>query len=76
MDTLTSRHGLSVFKSPKQDDEVDLSSLSSELKEELNRLEKEFTVDQAKLKEISKAFEQELQDGMGTNSRRLLGKAS
>jgi hypothetical protein len=47
----------------KKDDEV-VTSLSPELQRELDRLKVAFGVDPRTLKEISKRFEDELQDGM------------
>lgn len=41
-----------------------LAALSDEQRHELRRLENDFTVDAAKLKEISKRFEEELQEGL------------
>lgn len=58
MDTITSRHGLSAVLST-----ASAKALSPELRKELDKLEETFTIDAAKLKEISKRFEQELQEG-------------
>ena len=61
MDTITSKQGLTKAKSNSDIDDVD--QLSPVLKEQLRSLEEIFTVDAAKLKEISKRFEEELQEG-------------
>jgi hexokinase len=50
----------------------DLASLSSELSQELRKLEHIFTVDAAKLKEITLQFEHELRQGLSRVSRCLL----
>lgn len=50
----------------------DLTPLSPELDEELRKLEHMFTVDAAKLKEISLQFEHELRQGLSRVSRCLL----
>ena len=62
MDLITAKHGLSDH-SFTVSREVDLSLLAPELLKELQRLEQEFNVSTDKLKEISKRFEKELQDG-------------
>lgn len=61
MDIITSRHGLAKLTSTS--DANDTNPLSPELQTELESLEKIFTVDTAKLKEISKRFGEELQEG-------------
>ena len=58
MDTMTSRHGLSTVISTS-----DAAPLTPELRKELEALEQIFTIDTAKLKQISKRFEEELQEG-------------
>ena len=63
MDLITSIHGLAKAKLTGAADDVDVSSLSKELQQELKRLEDEFTVSADKLKAIVKQFERELQDG-------------
>lgn len=50
----------------------DLASLSPELSQELRKLEHIFTVDAAKLKEITLQFEHELRQGLSRVSRCLL----
>lgn len=50
----------------------DLASLSPELEQELRKLEHIFTVDAAKLKEITLQFEHELRQGLSRVSRCLL----
>lgn len=50
----------------------DLTALSPELDRELRKLEHMFTVDAAKLKEISLQFEHELRQGLSRVSRCLL----
>jgi len=50
----------------------DLPSLSPELDQELRKLEHIFTVDAAKLKEITLQFEHELRQGLSRVSRCLL----
>lgn len=50
----------------------DLASLSPELDQELRKLEHIFTVDAAKLKEITLRFEHELRQGLSRVSRCLL----
>ena len=62
MDTMTSRQGLSTVISTSDANNADV--LSPELQKELQRLEDIFTVDTKKLKEISKRFGEELQEGM------------
>lgn len=62
MDTMTSRHGLSTVISTS--DANDADALSPELQKELQKLEDIFTVDTKKLKEISKRFGEELQEGL------------
>jgi hypothetical protein len=64
MDTLTSKHGLVSIAPLQPIDRADINSLSPELKRELDRLQGEFNVDTKKLKEISRRFEVELQDGL------------
>lgn len=49
-----------------------LTALSPELEQELRKLEQLFTVDAAKLKEISLQFEHELRQGLSRVSRCLL----
>jgi len=50
----------------------DLTSLSPELDQELRKLEHIFTVDAAKLKEITLQFSHELKQGLSRVSRCLL----
>lgn len=50
----------------------DLASLSPHLDQELRKLEHIFTVDAAKLKEITLQFEHELRQGLSRVSRCLL----
>jgi len=50
----------------------DLTQLSPELDQELRKLEHIFTVDAAKLKEITLQFEHELRQGLSRVSRCLL----
>lgn len=49
-----------------------MSALSPELEQELRKLEHMFTVDAAKLKQISLQFEHELRQGLSRVSRCLL----
>jgi hypothetical protein len=64
MDTLTSKHGLSSVNPSLPVYQHEVEALPPDLRQELERLEKEFSVDAQKLKEISQQFEQELQDGL------------
>jgi hexokinase len=50
----------------------DLTSVAPALEQELRKLEQLFTVDAAKLKEISMHFERELRQGLSRVSRCLL----
>ena len=50
----------------------DLTSVAPALEHELRKLEQMFTVDAAKLKEISMHFERELRQGLSRVSRCLL----
>jgi hypothetical protein len=50
----------------------DLTSVAPALEQELRKLEQMFTVDAAKLKEISMHFERELRQGLSRVSRCLL----
>ena len=50
----------------------DLTSVAPVLEQELRKLEQIFTVDAAKLKEISMHFERELRQGLSRVSRCLL----
>jgi hypothetical protein len=50
----------------------DLTSVAPVLEQELRKLEQMFTVDAAKLKEISMHFERELRQGLSRVSRCLL----
>lgn len=59
MDTVTAQHGLATVVTETNRE----YSLPSELQKELQSLEEIFTVDAAKLKEISKRFGEELQEG-------------
>ena len=63
MDIFTSRHGLAALKPTLPIHDHDVDSLSYELTLELERLRQLFTVDAQKLKEISRRFGEELQDG-------------
>ena len=63
MDLFTSKHGLSALRPTQPMGHDDLRLLSPELIIELDKLEKLFTVDADKLKEIVQRFEEELQDG-------------
>lgn len=64
MDTLTAKHGL-VSVAPSQPvHQTDIDSLPSDLRRELERLQREFWVSTEKLKEITSQFERELQDGL------------
>ena len=64
MDVITSQHGLAPLNPTQPMSYDDINKLSSELIIELERLRQDFTVDDEKLKEISKRFEDELQDGV------------
>lgn len=64
MDIMTSRHGLAPVISSSDSNDAD--SLSPELQKEFRSLKDVFTVDAAKLKEISKRFGEELQEGEKT----------
>ena len=61
MDTTTSRHGLSSVLTATAAEQQD--ALSPELQKALQSLEELFTVDAAKLKQISERFGEELQEG-------------
>jgi hypothetical protein len=63
MDTITSMHGLAPVYPTQPLQSVDINKLSYELTLELERLRQLFTVDAQKLKEISRRFEEELQEG-------------
>ena len=63
MDTITSVHGLAPVYPTQPLESADVDKLSYNLTLELERLTQLFTVDTQKLKEISKRFEEELQDG-------------
>ena len=63
MDTITSIHGLAPVYPTQPLQSADINKLSYELTLELERLSQLFTVDAQKLKEISRQFEYELQDG-------------
>lgn len=63
MDTLTTQHGLSPVYPTQPLQSADVDKLSYNLTLELERLTQLFTVDSQKLKQISKKFEEELQDG-------------
>lgn len=64
MEMFTGRHGLAPLKpvDPIDSDDI-VDNLTYELTLELERLRKVFTVDAEKLKEISRRFEEELQEG-------------
>lgn len=64
MDTITSVHGLDPVYPTQPLQSADVNKLSYELTLELERLRQLFTVDGQKLKEISKRFEEELQEGV------------
>lgn len=59
---MTSHHGMSAVVSTSDANNAD--ALSADLKSELQKLEEIFTIDAKKLKEISKRFEEELQEGL------------
>ena len=64
MEIFTGRHGLAPLKPVDPIDKDDIvDALTYELTLELERLRQVFTVDAKKLKEISRRFEQELQEG-------------
>ena len=71
MDVLTNKHGLAPVYPTQPLQEFDINKLSYNLTLELERLSQLFTVDAQKLKEVSRKFEQELQDGKATTLRML-----
>lgn len=63
MDTITTAHGLAPVYPTQPLQSADVDKLPYNLTLELERLIQLFTVDSQKLKEISRKFEEELQDG-------------
>jgi hexokinase len=64
MDVLTASHGLASVHPSQPIHTADVESLPSDLRSELERLQKDFWVSTETLKEISHQFERELQDGL------------
>lgn len=76
---IADEHALYKGKRPKRTEIMDVPALAPGLHDALASIEKQLTVDTAKLKQISKLFEEELREGLerdGANivSRRAAGK--